>query len=94
MVYKHLKLYKLLLFNYFKQQENISDFSLLYIGLDIWKAGFLIESIYLLFSVFCILISSKDYFSIVLTAQEHKLDIDCTTYKEHILHHQKKDTVF
>ena len=66
----------------------------MYIGLDIWKAGFLIESIYLLFSVFCILISSKDYFSIVLTAQEHKLDIDCTTYKEHILHHQKKDTVF
>ena len=65
----------------------------MYIGLDNWKAGFLFKS-YLFFYSFWILISSKDYFSIVFTAQEHKFDIDCTTYKEHILHHQKKDTDF
>jgi hypothetical protein len=72
----------------------IGFFLNMYFGLDNWKAGFLIESIYLFFCAFCILISSEDYFSVVLTAQEHKRDTDCTTYKEHKLHHQKKETFF
>ena len=72
----------------------IGFFLNMYFGLDNWKAGFLLESIYLFFCAFCILISSEDYFSISLKAQEHKRDTNCTTYKEQILHHQKKETFF
>ena len=72
----------------------IGFFLNMYFGLDNWKAGFLLESIYLFFCAFSILISSEDYFSISLKAQEHKRDTTCTTYKEQILHHQKKETFF
>ena len=66
----------------------------MFFGLDNWKAGFLVESIYLFFCAFCILISSEDYFSVTLHPQEHERDTSCTTYKEQPLHHVKKETFF
>ena len=66
----------------------------MYFGLDNWKAGFLVESIYLFFCAFCILISSEDYFSITLHPEVHERETSCTTYKEQPLHHVKKETFF
>lgn len=66
----------------------------MFFGLDNWKEGFLLESIYLFFCAFCILISSEDYFSITLHPEKHERETQCTTYKEQQLHHQKKETFF
>ena len=41
----------------------IGYFLNMYFGLNNWKEGFLLESIYLFFCSFCCLISSEDYFS-------------------------------
>ena len=72
----------------------IGFFLNMYFGLHNWKAGFLLESIYLFFCSFCCLISSEDYFSRTLFPEEHKEDTRCTSYKEIELHHEQKNTFF
>ena len=58
----------------------------MFFGLDNWKEGFVLESIYLFFCSFCCLISSEDYFSRTLFP---KYVID----KENLLHHKENNDI-
>ena len=72
----------------------IGFFLNMYFGLDNWKAGFLLESIYLFFCAFCILISSEDYFSVKLNPEKDGRDSSVTVYKEKLITHKIKETTF